>query len=114
MFAAVQDAAPDASPELPVEFVHLTDVTLPEAVPLMVMLASEVETMLRDGETIMSAGDPNTGGAGGVGGGGFGGGVTGSDCRVTVIPDDAVWPAVSVAVTVIMLAPGISGTAPID
>jgi hypothetical protein len=56
--ATVHEAVPAALPELPVEFVQVTEVTLAVAVPLMVMLWSPVATMVIPGEVILSDGGP--------------------------------------------------------
>ena len=97
MAAAVHEVVPVAVPELPVEFVQVTEVTLAVAVPLMVMVASDVATMVMDGEVILSDGGPEgvgvvgvvglVGPVGTVGGtGAMGGvGVTGSVGMIGVI-----------------------------
>ena len=99
--AAVHDSVPVALPEAPVELVQVTEVTLADAVPLSVMLASDVETMLIGGEVIANDGGPE--GVGGVGGAG-GGGATGA-CLVTDSSAEAVWPALSVTMTVMWFRP---------
>jgi hypothetical protein len=127
MAAAVHEVVPVAVPELPVEFVQVTEVTLAVAVPLMVMVGSNVAMMVIDGEVILSDGGPE--GVGVVGVVGLVGvvgavGVTGSvgmigmmgtagreggkaveACCVTVIELEAVSPALSVTCTVIRLDP---------
>ena len=136
MAAAVHEVVPVAVPELPVEFVQVTEVTLAVAVPLMVMLGSDVATIVIEGEVIVSDGGPEGVGVVGVvgvvgavgmigvigrlgmigvmGTAGREGGVTVETCCVTVIELEAVLPVLSVTCTVITLDPGLSGTEPID
>jgi len=133
MAAAVHEVVPVAVPELPVEFVQVTEVTLAVAVPLMVMVGSDVATMVIDGEVILSDGGPEGAGVVGVVGvvgavGGTGvvgavgvigtlgmigvmgtagreGGMTVETCCVTKITLEAVSPALSVTRSVITLDP---------
>ncbi len=119
--AAVHEVVPAALPELPVEFVHVTEVTLAVAVPVMVMLGSAVATMVIPGEVMLSDGGPevvggvgSAGSVGMIGSVGMVGGKTSETCCVTVIALEAVWPALSVTCTVITLVPGLSGIEAID
>ena len=82
--SADQLLVPEAPPELPVEADHRTIVTptSSSAVPLMVIEAEEVDTMLEPGDVMRNEGgvrsEPPCGGAGGGGAvGGCGGGVGG-------------------------------------
>jgi hypothetical protein len=120
---ADQDAVPAATPEPPVELVHLTAVTatLSPAVPLMAIAGALVEVMVNPGDLICSVGgvvSPFAGGVGvGVGGGvgagvGVGGGVgagggvgvgagigVGVGVGVAVLPYSARIPAMSSSVS---------------
>ena len=73
---ADQLAVPDAMPALPVELVHFTAATvaLSLAVPLIVMLAEEVETIVDPGDLMLRDGGVVSGA---VGGGGCAGGCAG-------------------------------------
>lgn len=55
---ALHCSVPVAVPELPVEFVQVTEVTLAPAMPLKAMVAAEVDTMVIDGEAMASEGGP--------------------------------------------------------
>src|ERR1017187_37058 len=70
-----QLAAPDASPEEPVEVDHFTAVTptLSLAVPLREIAGDDVETIVEPGETMRSAGGVVSAPLGGFGGAGAGG-----------------------------------------
>jgi len=124
MAGTIHEVVPAAVPELPVEFVQVTEVTLAVAVPLMAMLGSVVATMVIPGELMLSEGGPedvgtagvvgSAGAAGAIGSVGIVGGKTSEACCITVIALEAVWPALSVTCTVIKLDPGLSGTEPID
>ena len=71
---ADQLAVPAAVPELPVELLHVTEVTSLDAVPEMARVSAEVETMVKAGVVIFRAGGlPDGGVAGAVGVAGVGG-----------------------------------------
>ncbi len=56
---ALQAVVPVAVPEVPVEFVQATEVTLDVAVPATVMLESDVPEMVMPGEVTVSDGEPD-------------------------------------------------------
>jgi len=108
-------AVPVAVPPPPVELLHVTLVVFADAVPLTIIVAAEVETMVKPGEVIfraggVPAGDVGATGAPGVGGGFPGGAVVVAAWRVIVNTRDAMLPALSDAVTVMMFVPMFSGT----
>ena len=100
-------AAPLAVPELPVELLHVTLVVSAEAVPLIATIDADVETILKPGDVIFSAGGALEGGVGAVGVGVVG---VVAVCRVTVSTRDALAPVPSVAITVTILVPIFNGT----
>ena len=66
--AADHAVVPLAVPDPPVELFQVTDVVPADAVPLTVMLSADVETIVKPGDVICSAGGEPGGGAGvGVG-----------------------------------------------
>ncbi len=108
--SADQDVVPEAFPAAPVDVVNLTAVTptLSLAVPLMWMVADEVETMVPPGETIrtdgavVSVGGLGGGDAGGGAGGGGEGGVDGGGEGggwLSLLPYRAWIPAISSSVS---------------
>ena len=95
--------------------VQVTLVVSADAVPVIVIVASEVETMVKPGEMIFRVGRVVGGVVGvvGVGAGvGSAGGVGGvaAACRVMDSTRDAMLPAPSVAVTVMIFIPTFRGT----
>jgi len=116
---ADQLVVPVAVPVDAVELLQVTEVTSPEAVPMIAIVAAEVETIVNPGEVIFRPGGAPDGGAGldGVGedgeeGAGFPGfaGVPDAVWRATVITREATQPVPSVAVTVIIFIPRFRGT----
>src|ERR1044071_3643558 len=101
---ADQFDVPLAGPDAPVELLQVTEVTPADAVPLTVIEAAVVDTIVTPGDVILSTGGAFVGVgveggvgfglAGGVADGGVGLGVTAA-CRLTVITFDATPPAVS-------------------
>jgi hypothetical protein len=96
-------AVPEAGPEPTTELVHVTDVVSADAVPLIVITVATVETMVEPGEVIASAGGAVAGGVG------LGGGFVAAS-RVMLSTRDAMLPAPSDAVTVMIFVPRFSGT----
>jgi hypothetical protein len=111
-------AVPVAVPDEPVELPHVIEVASVDAVPLTVIVGAEVETTVNAGDVIFRAGGPpddDAGFAGGAVGGGEPGvpgldGVPGEVSLVTATTREAIVPASSTAVTVMMFMPRFSGT----
>lgn len=63
-------AVPEAVPEPPTELRHVTVVVSADVVPLIMIAAAKVATMVEPGEMIFKTGGALTGGVGFAGGGG--------------------------------------------
>jgi hypothetical protein len=106
---ADQNVVPEAVP-VELELVHPTTVTptLSVAMPITVIEAPGVETMVAEGDLTLTAGAVVSLDGTGVGGGG------GSSVRVTTKVEEAVCPVPSLTVTVMWLSPTLKGTEATD